>query len=221
MSQPLPSYNPYASPGPGEPQYAPPKRTPGYLTFLCVVSIVLGCLGALRGGCVTVSALTGGREPFQRDRTENMPEDMKEAFRKMETQGKAIDAKYGWFNKSMIVLQGLIGAAMVAGGVQTMQSQGIGVTVLRIAFVATLLVSLIHTIGFVPHMLEMQPMFAEFDAAAAESSDPGIAQLMSGGLKMVMYGGLCGGIAWFVFKLALFGHGFFYLGKPEVQAHLQ
>lgn len=225
MSQQLPPYNPYASPNALPSQYGvakPPK--PGYLSALCIISLILGCLGALRGGCVAISSATGG-PPFQRqNQGQNMPPELKAAMEKFEAEGKAIDARYSGINKAMIVVQALVGIAMAIGAGMVLASKRPGDWILRGAFSASLLASLVHMIPFTMQMLEMGPLIndvsAEVKQAGGGGADAAVVQGVMIGMSIAMYGGICFGTLWLLIKLGLFGHGIYYLGKPNVQASL-
>jgi hypothetical protein len=204
-----------------KPQLTPGK--PGYLTFLCVASLILGCLGAARGGCTAASMAGGGGPPFpQRDRAEGMPPALQQTFRKFEAEGKAIDARYSAINKAMIFLQAVIGLVMVAGAIMVMQSKRPGDWLLRGAYAATLLVGAVSMAPFVFQMLEMRPLLDEMSQQAQQlgGADAAAANVLVVAMSGVMYGGICMGATWLAVKLALFGHGIYYLGKPEVQQSL-
>jgi hypothetical protein len=224
MSQQFPQYNPYASPNALPSQYGPSKPPkPGYLSALCIISLVLGCLGALRGGCVAVSSATGG-PPFQRqNQGQQMPPELRAAMEKFEAEGKAIDARYSPINKAMIVLQALIGVAMAIGAVMVLQSKRPGDWVLRGAFAATLLASVVHMVPFTMQMLEMGPLMNKVSEEIKQGGggqDAAMAQGVIIGISAMMYGGICVAAFWLLIKLGLFGHGIYYLGKPNVQASL-
>lgn len=225
-SNPFPSPNPYSPPNPmyGELPPGPTRRRPGYLSFLCVVSVILGCLGALRGGCTAVSA-AGGGNPFrqQRDQAEQMPPALQETFRKFEAEGNAIDARYSLFNKSTIIVQAILGLGMAGGAVMVLQGKRPGDWVLRGAFVATLLVSLASMVPFVFQMLEMRPLLDELSQKGQQlgGEDAMAANVMIGVMSGIMYGGICVGSLWLALKLALFGHGIYYLGTPAAQETLR
>jgi hypothetical protein len=230
MSQPFPN-DPYSTPNPYSPpnpmygalQPKPTRSRPGYLSFLCVVSVILGCLGALRGGCTAVSA-AGGGNPFrqQRDRAAEMPPALQETFRKFEAEGNAIDARYSLFNKSTIIVQAILGLVMVGGALLVLQAKRPGDWVLRGAFAATLLVSLASMVPFVFQMLEMRPLLDELSQKGQQlgGEDAMAANVMIGVMSGIMYGGICVGSLWLALKLALFGHGIYYLGTPAVQETL-
>jgi len=224
MSQPFPQYNPYASPSELPKSYGGHKPAkPAYLHVLCIISLILGCLGAMRGGCVAVSAATGG-PPFQRqNQAQNMSAELKAAMEKFEAEGKAIDARYGPINKAMIILQALVGIAMAIGAGMVLQAKRPGDWVLRGAFAATLFASLAHMIPFTMQMLEMGPLINDMSAQikGAGGADGAAAQVVVAAMTAGMYGGICIGTGWLLVKLGLFGHGIFYLGKPEVQAILE
>lgn len=224
-NDPFAAPNPYSAPNPvyGQLPPKPNRGMPGYLSFLCILSLILGCLGALRGGCAAVS-LGGGGPPFaQRDRAAEMPPALRESFRKLEADGKAIDARYGAINKAMIFLQAVIGVAMAVGAVMVLQSKRPGDWVLRGAYGATLVVGLVSMAPFVFQMLEMRPLLDEMSQKVQQLGGPDaaagnvIVMAMSG----VMYGGICGASLWLALKFALFGHGIYYLGTPRVQEALR
>lgn len=225
MSQQFPPSNPYAAPNQlyGEFGASKPIRSkPGYLTFLCIVSLVLGCLGAARGGCAAVS-VAGGGPPFpQRNRAEGMPPALQESFKKLEAEGQAIDARYSPINKAMIFLQAIIGLVMVAGAVMVLQSKRPGDWLLRGAYAATLLVGLVSMVPFVAQMLEMQPLLSEMSENTKQLTGPDAAagQVIVAAMTGVMYGGICMGAVWLMIKLGILGHGIYYLGTPQVQESL-
>jgi hypothetical protein len=225
MSQP-PSFNPYVSPAEAYNPLAAtpaPSSKPGYLTFLCVLSLILGCLGAGRGGCVAVTSLVGGGPPARNNNVAQMPPALRASFEKMEAEGHEIDARYSAINKLMILLQAAIGLVMIVGAVMVLQFKRPGDWVLRGAFAATLLVGLVSMAPFVSQMLEMQPLLAEVSENSKNLSgaDATGASLAIGVMRGVMYGGICMGAVWLALKAAVFGHGIYYLGKPNVQACLR
>lgn len=231
MSQPF-SNHPYATPNPYSPPHPmhgavapqPSRGRPGYLSFLCIASLVLGCLGALRGGCAAAS-VAGGGNPFrqQRDRAAEMPPALQESFRKFEAEGKAIDARYNVFNKSTIFVQAAIGLVMAGGALMVLQSKRPGDWVLRGAFAATLLVSLASMGPFVYQMLEMRPLLEEVSQKTQQLSgqDAAVGSMLIMMMSGAMYGGICMASLWLALKLALFGHGIYYVGTPAVQGTLR
>jgi hypothetical protein len=207
----------------GQPPSSPSAGKPAYLTFLCIVTLVLGCLGALRGGCAAASLAGGGRAPFpERDRAAQMPPALQATFRKVEVEGKAIDARYGAINKSMILLQAVIGLAMAAGAVMVLQGKRPGDWVLRGAYVTTLVVGLASMVPFVLQMLAMRPLLDELSQQAQQlgGEEAAAANVLMLAMTGAMYGGICMGSLWLAFKFALFGHGLYYLGTPPAQESL-
>lgn len=188
--------NPYEAPNPlyGQPLSQPSYGKPAYLTFLCIFSLVLGCLGALRGGCSAASLAGGGRAPFpERDRAAQMPPALQATFRKVEVEGKAIDARYGAINKLMILLQAVIGLAMVAGAGMVLQGKRPGDWVLRGAYVTTLMVGLASMVPFVFQMLEMRPLLDELSQQSQQlgGEEAAAANVLMLAMTGAMYGGIC------------------------------
>jgi hypothetical protein len=218
--------NPYSAPNAmyGELRRNTDRNRPGYLSFLCIVSLILGCLGALRGGCAAVSLGSGGGPPFpQRDRAAEMPPALQQTFRKFEAESKDIDARYGAINKAMIFLQAVIGLVMAAGAVMVLPSKRPGDWLLRGAYAATLVVGLVSMAPFVFQMLEMRPLLDEMSqqAQGLGGQDAAAANVLVMAMTGVMYGGICMGSLWLALKFALFGHGIYYLGTPRVQETLR
>lgn len=224
MSQ-LPSYNPYQSPEPQQvfaTSRTLPAAKPGYLTFLLVVSIVLGTLSVLRGGCVAASSLAGNPGRGARNQ-QNLPPAMQEMLAKYQQRGDAIDAKYSVFNKASIYLHALTGLVMVSGAIFLLNLHRPGDWILRAAYVFSLLISLVAMVPFTMHMLELQPLISEVSQISREATgdEAMAANVLLATFYGVMYGGICFGTLWLVLKLALFGHGIYYLGTPRVQSVLR
>jgi hypothetical protein len=223
MSQP-PTFNPYSPPNPlyGQTVGKPVSSAkPAYLQVLCVISLVLGSLGALRGGCVAVTVATGGGKQ-QPNQVQNIPPALQESMQKFQAEADAIDTRYGPLNKAFIFLQAAIGVAMAVGAAMVMQAKRPGDWVLRGAYVATLVVGAVSMVPFVFQMLEMQPLLTEITekTKGLGGQDAAVANILIAAMTGAMYGGICMGGAWLVVKLGLFGHGIFYLGKPSVQEYL-
>ena len=191
-------------------------RLPGYLVFLCVFSLLLGCLGMLRGGCAVLSRPAVGFHPRMQPRQVDSAEVAM-------ARARAIDSKYHAANRTLFGAQAVIGLIMVIGAALVLQSQRPGDILLRGAYGATLLTGAVQMLPFLFQMLEhlmLSRQLAAQTSRVAPQEIAGINQVAAITMLTAVVGTLVA-IAWLIFKVALLGHGFKYLGRPEVQVCLK
>lgn len=192
-----------------------PQR-PGYLIFLCVFSLLLGCTGVLRGGCAVLARPQFGYRP-------QLPVRQVNSVELAAARARAIDGSYNPTNRLLFGTQAVIGLVMAIGAALVLLSRRPGDLLLRGTYVATLVVGAIQILPFALHMLQYTTLSSEIARQASSAPPAEVAGMNQ--LAMMLRGtaifGIVFAIAWLILKVALLGHGFRYLGKPDVQACLR
>jgi hypothetical protein len=119
--------------------------------------------------------------------------------------------------------QGLIGLIMAIGAALVLFMKRPGDLLLRGTYVATLVVGFIQIPPFALHMLEYTKLSSQITSQVSSTPPAeaaGLNQLAAILMATAIFG-IVFAIAWLILKVALLGHGFRYLGKPEVQACLR
>jgi len=194
-----------------------PVPQPGYLPVLCVLSIVLGVIAALSGAITMLAPEYHGRyDPHRFNRATESLEDI-------ENRAYIAERRYLFFFKPLNGLQGVVGIVMIVGAAFALQRRRPGDMLLRVCFAATLVVGLLHLLPFILQTIELQSVAADMQAKSRQSTGPEAVLAYQFGLKLAARStlGLMFGIAWLLLKLGLFGHGFVYLGQPQVRAALR
>jgi len=219
------SFDPYRSPSLPEGVYSGPRPVgrPGWLSFLCVLSIVLGALGLMNSLFGTIGMVAGPR--FQRLMADQprpgMPDDLKEAQEKMQTDMYKIQTKYIWPLGISIVLRLVVCGLLLVGGIRCLNMLEPGRKLLIIACSVALVFDLLQAILQMVITVENMTVMNEFMETMATRTQNGPKELeavmkaVSSFIRFFSLGLIC------VIALAKIGFyifGVLYLQKPQIMA---
>jgi hypothetical protein len=173
-------------------------------------------MGVLRGGCAVLAHPRFGYRP-------QLPVRQVNSVELAAARARAIDSTYNPTNRMLFGTQAIIGLVMGIGAALALMSKRPGDLLLRGTYVAALVVSAIQIPPFLLHMLEYSKLSLDIAGQVnrvAPAEAAGMNQLAMTLQGTTIFGSVFA-IAWLIFKVALLGHGFRYLGKSEVQACLR
>src|SRR6478672_9919227 len=144
------AFDPYRSPSLPEGVYTGPRPVgrPGWLSFLCVLCIVLGALGIMNSVFGTFGMVVGPRfQQFMAAQPKpGMPDDLKEAQEKMQADMYTIQAKYIWPLGLSIALRLVVCTLLLIGGIRCLNLSEPGRKLLIIACSIALVFDLLQAI---------------------------------------------------------------------------
>jgi hypothetical protein len=219
------SFDPYRSPSLPEGVYTGPRPVgrPGWLSFLCVLCIVLGALGLMNSVFGTFGMVVGPRfQQFMAAQPKpGMPDDLKEAQEKMQADMYTIQAKYIWPLGLSIALRLIVCALLLVGGIRCLNMSEQGRKLLIIACSIALVFDLLQAIFQMVITVENMTVMNEFMEAMANQggSTPkeveAVIKTIGSIIRFLMVGMVC---VFALAKIAFYIFGVLYLQKPNIMA---
>jgi hypothetical protein len=203
------------------------NRRPGGLIAICVLAIVLGALGVLKGCAgllgplfsTRIQSAVAGMQPAA-NQNQGFQDEMKE----VNAKALAIKAKYDWVLMPLMVAKLFVEIALLTGAMMTLGLKPLGRQILLAAFVAATIVEIVQ---FFPDFLmqrETQALMGEMmpkvmqQAQQGQKGPPGFDQMMSGIFKAMSIVTIIFAVGWLACKVVYYVIGIVYLRKPQVAA---
>jgi hypothetical protein len=216
--------NAYQPPAPGADESQQKQPGAGRVKAICIVAIVLGCLGVFSalGGMV---GLLFGQQIQGAMSTPNqpgMPPEMVQAQRDMERDLYAIQNRFLPINAVLIALLVLVSAGLLIGGIQSLRRVTPGRKVLVAACSAAIVFELLR--GIVQVVIQAQTISMTMQHTErmldAGGGPPGMAEMAMTVARVAIIVGIVFGVLWMLAKLVFYGISVWYLRKPSVVAYL-
>jgi hypothetical protein len=219
------SFDPYRSPSLPEGVYSgpPPQGRPSWLTAICVLCIVLGALGLVNSVFGTFGMVLGPQ--FQRmmaaQPQPGMPDDLREAQQKMQTDMYKIQTKYIWPLGLSILMRVVVCSLLLVGGIRSLNMVEPGRKLLIIACSVALVFDLLQAIFQMIITVENMTVMNEFmEVIATQGTNTpkeleGIMKAVGSFIRFFSLG-LISVIA--LGKIVFYILGIRYLQKPNIMA---
>jgi hypothetical protein len=195
-------------------------QRPQNLTFICILSIILGGLGLLTGcfGLVSQAFASQVQKLSAMPPGANNP--AAEAQAKMNEKMLAIGARYKWVTLPLMVLKLFVEGALLIGALLAMGLKAHGRTWLLGGLIAALVLESIH---IVPTLMVQSETFAVMRdlmplQQGANQAPPGAAQFLNALFSAVGIGSMVIAVGWLAAKAVFYVIGIRYLRKPAVVA---
>jgi hypothetical protein len=220
-SNPLDAYQP---PKPVESEAGPVMRKTGRIKAICIIAIVLGCLGLFSALAGTVG-LMFGKQIQSAVSPPNQPGVNQEMIRVQEEMQKDLQSVQDRFlaiNAILVVLLALVAFGLLVGGIQSLRRVPPARKILLGACSAALVYELIRTARDIAIQAQTIPMTLEHTERmmSAGNGPPGVADFAMTAARVGVVVGILFGAAWVLAKLVFFSISVWYLRKPAVCAYL-
>jgi hypothetical protein len=229
--------NPYAAPGSiftddAKPKsdfpFQPVKRRSGGVTAICVLAIILGSFGLMSGCGSIVNVATGGRmQQMFTPATPGVPKEMQEAQDEFAGAMTSIMQRYSVVNGIFGVLLLALAAALVWGGIKTLQLSDSGRRLLKTAMILAVPLEIARAVPATLIQLEMSPALQQHMDRTMEAARPpgkelkpqekAVFETISTFVRVVMWISVAFILLWVVIKIAFFAFSARHLGKPSVR----
>jgi hypothetical protein len=204
---------------------APPGYRPGTLTAVCIIAIILGCLGILSGLSSLAASL--GANQIQQWQAQlggaGSSADARSLEAEMNAKSLAIVNRFRLVNVAMSVFQFAVAGMLLAGGIKALGMKDLGRKLLRIACGLAILFELSRAVPSTLMQLENMALMEDYLPRVMEASAPGGQgrQLAEFGRMMARFSLIMGWViffGWLTLKLVFFGVAFAYLGRAKTKA---
>jgi hypothetical protein len=204
---------------------APPGYRPGALTAVCIIAIVLGCMGIL--AALSSFAASLGANQIQQWQaqmgTAGNSADVRDLQAEMNAKSLAIVNRFRLVNVAMSVFQFALAAMLLAGGIKALGMKEPGRKLLRAACGVAILYELSHAVPHTLMQLENMALMEDYLPRVMEASAPsGQARQMGEFARMMTRFSLIMGwvifFGWLILKLVFFGVAFAYLGRAKTRS---
>ncbi|MFZ1934566.1 MAG: hypothetical protein WCB27_22670 [Thermoguttaceae bacterium] len=202
---------------------APPPQRPGGLTAVCVIAIVLGAMGLCFSVLGVASlAFQGQLQKFAKQQ-QQLPAGMANGPLKtqmeaqMKTQGKInevaqrVSHRHLGASSAILVLNLLVSAGLLAGGIATLKLSPKGRQFLIAVFLAAIVFEIVRGVVLVLTQLDMAA-----ELSAIPNAGAGPAEMMLTMMKVMAIGTM---VLWLALALGLvifYGIGASYLRRPTI-----
>jgi uncharacterized protein involved in cysteine biosynthesis len=222
------SFDPYRSPSLPEGVYSgpPPRGRPGWLSALCVLCIVLGALGLVNSLFGTVGMVLGPRfQQFMASQPQpGLPDEIKEAQQKMQTDMYKVQAKYIWPLGISIVLRIVVCTLLLVGGIRSLgmseQGRRLLIVACSLALGFDLLQAILQMVITVENMTVMNE-FMEAMATKSQNATKEIEAVMKAVSSFIRFFSLTLVCVIALGKIAFYICSVLYLQKPHILALYQ
>lgn len=224
QSDPLENYRPSVIEPDVVEQVVGPETSvrPGGLTAICVIVIVIGCLG----GLAALGALPGMLLGTQMDQmgvafSGGMPEGQRDAYVDMVSALAEVQSSWLPITLPAIFFGVVVAVALVVGGVRALGRNPKAGDWLRRILMFTIIVDIARTVANAAMQMDVSEVTAGFMAKMMSEAEGGVAvavgmEQMMGVMAMV---GVVFAAIWLLIKIAFYGFAFAYVGRAHVQAY--
>jgi hypothetical protein len=224
--------NPYASPAQGymPPAPAPGTRRSGWMTFFCIIAIVLGSLGAANAVMGTASLVFASflQQGMQGPPPPGLSQEFVDLQNKMNAEMLAVTHRYFYFLLPTQLILAVIATGLLIAGIRALNMSRSGVWLLSTMFLVTSIYEVARLVLTLLHQMEVGQVTQKYLGPLMEKMPqggkgvpPGFGNMMSTMISVGIGVGICFTVGWAVIKLAIYLSGWVYLNKPQVQAQLQ
>lgn len=221
------SFEPYASPVEVKvPTAVGPL--PGGLKAVCIIAIVLACLGGMGSLASGVGLVAGQTLQAAMNPGQPGPGDgMQQAQQKMQAEVNEISRRYLIPSAAAVILHLLTALLLLAGAIMTLQRKGSGPGMLTFGCASSILYVVGNGILYAVMQLQMIPIMQSFMgdvmAEAGKKAGGGGAQPPDMGNFMMIFIFIGVGIAvlWALVCIIFYLIAIFYVRKPNVRALFQ
>ena len=220
-SNPLDAYQP---PKPIEGDAGPVVQKTGRIKAICIIAIVLGCLGLFSVLAGTVGLLFGKQiqSAMSPPNQPGVNQEMIRVQKEMQRDLQSIQDRFFGINAVLIVLLALVAFALLVGGIQCLRRVPPARKILLAACSAALVYELLRTIRDVIMQAQTIPMTLEHTERmmSVGGGPPGVADFAMTAARVGVVVGILFGAAWVLAKLVFFSISVWYLRKPAICAYL-
>jgi hypothetical protein len=204
---------------------APPvTQKTGRIKAICIIAIVMGCLGLLSvlGG---TAGLLFGKQIQSAVSPTNQPGVSQEMVRVQKDMEKALQSVQDRFfavNVALIVMLAFVAFALLIGGVQSLRRVPPARKILVTACSAALVYELVKIARDVAIQAQTIPMTLQHTERmiSAGNGPPGAVDFAMTAARVGIVVGILFGAAWVLAKLVFYSISVWYLRKPAVSAYL-
>ena len=218
------AFDPYRPPTLPDTTYEPqPSRRPGWLTSICVISIVLGALGAMNsvvafGGTLFGQQLQTAISP---NTTQGMPEEMKELQEKFQSEVNGVQDRFFFAILAAAALRFAVALALLIGGIQCLGLKESGRVLLVTACAAALVFEIIYTVLQSLMNMEMMTAFNSYIEGVVQTMPRGGAGPPPDVLMTIMRGSFMAGLVIqyiiVLVKMIFYAFALYYLQRQPIR----
>lgn len=195
------------------------QRTGG-LTAVCIISIVLGCLGLLAGlGGIVGEAASDQMQGLAKSLSAGAPPEVKEMQEDLFVETQAIAKRWRPVTWPLLGVKIFVALGLLIGGILALQIRAAGRKLLQVTFLLGIAYEVAYTLA--NSMLQMEVMQATGKIVDRMIESMPAGGPKGGGLEIMRISGMIGiaftalfAIAWGIFYLV----GLLYVGKSNIEA---
>jgi len=231
MTTPESSSNPYRSPSPfgdspSDVASTPRGRRPSGLNAVCIIAMILGGLGLMSSllGLGSLALRPWMQKTFQVQQQPGMNKEFVNVQRDMQRKTNAVTDRYLGFNWGFSLVNFVLGASLLVGGILVLQLKPKGRAFLAAIFAATIVFELVRIPTYAVMQREIASVVADsmprmMNAAAAKggAGADSAAALATTAMKIWTFVVIAFTLIFGLAKVIFYAVGARYLGRPHVR----